>query len=73
MPADTISVSVPSITDEERSKRLIDAGTFWTERISTDVSTAGLAGDDAAAGPVEIAIEAEVEGDPDVLGRIWNP
>ena len=72
MPADTISVSVPSITDEERSKRLIDAGTFWTERISTDASNAGLAGDDAEAGPVEIAIEAEVEGDLDVLGRIWN-
>ena len=57
---------------KECSKRLIDAGTFWTARMSTDVSNAGLAGDDAAAGPVEIAIEAEVEGDLDVLGRIWN-
>ena len=89
MPAKTISVSVVSITDEERSRRLNDAGTFWTERISTDVSNAGLtykvtgegygsvatklqagkhvfhidepvglAGDDAAASPVEIALGA---------------
>ncbi len=85
----TISVSIPSITNEERSKRLIDAGTFWSERISADTTNAaltykvtgegygsvasrlqagkhifhidepaGLAGDDAAASPVEIALGA---------------
>jgi len=89
MSTNTISVSISSITDEERSKRLIEAGTFWSERISTNVSNAaltykvsgegygsvasrlqagkhvfhidepaGLAGDDAAASPVEIALGA---------------
>lgn len=89
MPSNTTSVSIPSITDEERSKRLIEAGIFWSERISIHPANAaltykvsgqacgsvatrlqagkhvfhidepvGLAGDDVAASPVEIALGA---------------
>lgn len=36
------AVSTPSITDKERSKRLIDASQFWSERIAEDVSVAAL-------------------------------
>lgn len=83
------TLTIPTITDEERSKRLIDAGIFWSERIADDASCAaltykvsgkgigsvatrlqagkhtfhvdepaGLAGDDVAASPVEIALGA---------------
>lgn len=83
------SVLAPTITDEERSKRLIDAGVFWNDRIAEDTASAlltykvngeatgsvasrlqagrhvfhidepaGLAGDDIAASPVEIALGA---------------
>jgi uncharacterized OsmC-like protein len=83
------SISVPTITDEERSKRLIDASVFWSERIAEDSKSAsltykvhgeatgsvasrlqagnhvfhidepaGLAGDDIAPSPVEIALGA---------------
>ncbi len=81
--------SIPSVTNEDRSKRLIDAGAYWSGRIEEDVSRAaltykvngvgvgavatrlqagkhifhidepaGLAGDDIAASPVEIALGA---------------
>lgn len=82
-------VSIPSVTDEDRSKRLMDASTYWSGRIEEDASNAaltykvrgagvgsvatrlqagkhifhvdepaGLAGDDLAASPVEIALGA---------------
>lgn len=81
--------SIPSITNDDRSKRLVNAGAYWSGRIEQDASRAaltykvngvgvgavatrlqagkhifhidepaGLAGDDIAASPVEIALGA---------------
>ncbi len=89
MSTTTISHIGTPITNEERSKRLIDAGAYWGEIISKDTANAqltykvkgsgigsvatkvqagqhifdidepaGLAGDDTAASPVEIALGA---------------
>ncbi len=89
MTTNTIAQIVSTITNEERSKRLIDAGAYWGETISKDTANAqltykvrgsglgsvatkvqagrhifdidepaGLAGDDTAASPVEIALGA---------------
>lgn len=89
MTANTLSLSDPAITSEERAQRLVTAGIFWSESISKNTSNAaltykvigsgygsvatriqagkhifdidepaGLAGDDAAASPVEIALGA---------------
>lgn len=80
---------IPAISDADRAQRLTDAGTYWGERISDNISNAaltytvkgeghgsvasrltagkhvfhvdeptGLAGDDIAASPVEIALGA---------------
>lgn len=80
---------IPSVTEEDRARRLINAGTYWSQRIAQDSSHAaltykvngvgvgsvatrlragkhifhideptGLAGDDIAASPVEIALGA---------------
>ena len=89
MTTNTISTTLQIANHEERAKRLIDASTFWGERIAEDASAAkltyrvegvgigavateltagkhkffidepaGLAGDDIAASPVEIALGA---------------
>ncbi len=89
MSTNTISHIGSPITNEERSKRLIEAGVYWGEAISKDTANAqltykvtgsgigsvatkvqagrhnfeidepaGLAGDDIAASPVEIALGA---------------
>lgn len=42
MPTDTLSFSIPTSTNEDRAKRLIDASIFWQERISNDTSVAAL-------------------------------
>ncbi len=89
MSSSTIESLVPTITDEQRSERLTQAGAFWASHIEADKKNAqvtylvkgfgegsvasritagkheffidepaGLAGDDVAASPVEIALGA---------------
>lgn len=89
MTTSTNFATIPTISDSDRAQRLIDAGTFWGERITADIANAaltykvtgegygsvasrltagkhvfhideptGLAGDDVAASPVEIALGA---------------
>ena len=89
MSSTTNFATIPAVSDVDRAQRLIDAGTFWGERITADISNAaltytvtgeghgsvasrltagkhvfhideptGLAGDDVAASPVEIALGA---------------
>lgn len=89
MSSPTLESPVPTITDEERSERLTNAGAFWAGHVEADKKNAqltylvkgfgqgsvasritagkhefyidepaGLAGDDVAASPVEIALGA---------------
>lgn len=89
MPRITNNPTIPTVSDADRSQRLTNAGIYWGERISDNVSNAaltytvigeghgsvasrltagkhvfhideptGLAGDDIAASPVEIALGA---------------